>query len=178
MNTGTIVGIVIGAFVLLLLLIWLFLSWYTWRKLNHVNPKLPRVSIDPKEYSGKWFEIASYPSWFENGCTHSTAEYTINGDRIKVTNRCIRDGQSTEAIGYAYKTEQKGVLGVSFFPGIYGNYTVVYRDPTTSIVTDPDQKYLWILSRQHQISKKRKTQLITWLKKHEFETDKLQFTVQ
>ena len=49
-------------------------------------------SVDINRYAGKWYEIASYPAWFQKGCTASTAEYSLlpNG-KIRVVNRCHKD---------------------------------------------------------------------------------------
>jgi apolipoprotein D and lipocalin family protein len=48
--------------------------------------------VDLNRYLGMWYEIASYPSWFQKGCTASTAEYSLlpNG-KIRVVNRCHKD---------------------------------------------------------------------------------------
>jgi lipocalin len=45
-------------------------------------------SVDLERYLGKWYEIASYPAWFQKGCTGSTAEYSLLPDGK------IRGGQS------------------------------------------------------------------------------------
>jgi lipocalin len=48
------------------------------------------VNLD--RYLGKWYEIASNPSWFQKGCTGSTAEYSLLSDgKIQVVNRCYKD---------------------------------------------------------------------------------------
>jgi apolipoprotein D and lipocalin family protein len=156
-----------------LLLLWALIAWWTWRRLRFVNPTMPRVPIDPHEYQGTWYEIARYPQWFEKGCTHVTATYIPEANRIRVVNRCTRHGKPTESSGWAYPTSHEGVLGVSFFPGIYGNYTVTYRDPTTSIVTDPQRKSLWILSRHKTLTKNKEKQIWQWLRDHDFDTDPL-----
>jgi len=95
-----------------------------------------------------------------------------------VVNRCFRYGSWDEAVGRAHRTNYEGVFAVDFFPGIYGNYTVTYRDPETSIVTNTDKDKLWILSRKQEISGQKKTKLLAWLKRHDFDTDKLKFTHQ
>ena len=57
--------------------------------------KPPLTVVDPvdlERYLGKWYEIASYPSWFQKGCTGSTAEYSLLSDgKIQVINRCHKD---------------------------------------------------------------------------------------
>ena len=49
-------------------------------------------SIDLNRYTGTWYEIASYPQRFQEGCTGTTATYTLQEDgTISVLNRCRRD---------------------------------------------------------------------------------------
>jgi len=44
--------------------------------------------VDLNRYLGMWYEIASYPSWFQKGCTASTAEYSLLSDgKIQVIKR-------------------------------------------------------------------------------------------
>ncbi|MEO8762537.1 MAG: lipocalin family protein, partial [Bacteroidia bacterium] len=48
--------------------------------------------VDLKKYSGKWYEIASYPQRFQKGCHCTTAEYTLTDkDYVIVENRCNKD---------------------------------------------------------------------------------------
>lgn len=175
LSAGAIAGIVVGSVVAFLILLYVFLRWYTWRKANRIDPKMPRVAIDPREYAGRWYEIAAYPTWFEAGCVNAEARYVPERDHLKVINRCYRNGQWEESVGRAHQTDYEGVFAVDFFPGIYGNYTVTYRDPETAIVTNADRTTLWILSRQRQISGQKKTKLLHWLENHRFDTDRLKF---
>ena len=40
------------------------------------SPQLKTVAyVDLDRYLGKWYEIALYPNWFEEGCFRSTAFY-------------------------------------------------------------------------------------------------------
>jgi apolipoprotein D and lipocalin family protein len=176
MSPYTIASIVISSAVCFILLLYIFLRWYTWRRANRINPDIPRVPVNPSEYAGTWFEIASYPAWFQRGCTQTKAHYEPKNDYIEVKNTCFRNGQWTDIYGSAYKTDYDGVLAVEFFPGLYGNYTVTYRDKSTSIVTNVDKSKLWILSRKVTMSEKKKQKLLTWLKSHHFDTEKLQFS--
>lgn len=176
LSSGAIVGIVIGSVVVFLILLYIFIRWYTWRKANRIDPDMPRVFVNPKEYSGKWYEIAANPAWFESGCVSTTATYTPQKDYMEVLNRCYRNGRWDDAHGRAYKTDHDGVFAVEFFPGVYGNYTVTYRDTDTSIVTNTDRTSLWILSRHPTVSSTKMTRLLKWLKDHDFDTSKLVHT--
>lgn len=174
LNTWLIVMIVVMT-VMALLVVYMCVSWYTWHRAQWVDPSIPRVAIDPHEYKGKWYEIARRPFVWERGCTASTAEYTLQGDVIKVTNECEKNGFHHSSQGWAYPTRTTGVLAVSFFPGIYGNYTVTYREKDIAIVTNSDKSLLWILARHPELSRSKKSRLLDWLKVHGFNIKDLQF---
>jgi len=49
--------------------------------LEALVPPLDTVAnVDVSRYTGKWYEIARYPNWFQSSCASSTAEYTANAD--------------------------------------------------------------------------------------------------
>ncbi|MHB9142769.1 MAG: lipocalin family protein, partial [Paludibacter sp.] len=45
------------------------------------------ASVDLKRYSGTWYEIASYPQFFERGCSNVRATYTAKDGYIEVFNQ-------------------------------------------------------------------------------------------
>jgi len=111
--------------------------------------------VDLQRYLGTWYEIASYPAWFQKGCTGSTAEYTALPDgRIRVVNRCFRkslDGPLKESSGKAEVVDlaTNARLKVWFFWPFKGDYWIIDLDPDYqwAVVGVPSRKYLWILSR-------------------------------
>ena len=62
-------------------------------------------SVDLSRYAGKWYEIASYPAFFQAGCTGTTAEYTLREDgTVTVLNTCSKgslDGPVDQIVGKA-----------------------------------------------------------------------------
>lgn len=175
MRPWAIVALVVGGVLAALALAWAFAAWYTWRRVTtRVDASIPRVAVDPGEYAGRWYEIARYPQWFERGCRNVTADYAPTASGLSVTNSCDRDGRRTTAHGTAYATSEPGVLGVSFFPGLYGSYVVTYRDPQTSVVTNQDQSALWVLSRTPTMDDARRSAVWRWLRDHHFDTQKFE----
>jgi len=116
-------------------------------------------SVDLDRYLGRWFEIASYPAWFQRNCTAVTADYSSREDGlIKVVNSCRKgslDGKLKLAKGRAKVVgrESNAKLKVSFFGPFWGPYWIIDLDPDYqwAVVGAPNRKYLWILSRTPQI---------------------------
>ena len=57
-------------------------------------PPLEAVSrVELQRYLGTWYEIASYPQRFQEGCTGTTATYMLrDNDEIDVLNKCHKGG--------------------------------------------------------------------------------------
>lgn len=120
------------------------------------DPALETVpSVDLERYLGTWYEIANYPQRFQEGCTATTADYSLGDDGdIVVENRCRLDGldgPEDVAIGRArvVDTETNAKLEVSFFGPFWGDYWVIDlgQDYEYAVVGHPGREYLWILSR-------------------------------
>jgi len=113
-------------------------------------------SVDLDRYLGRWYEIASFPQFFQRGCVASRAEYSRRKDgRIRVLNRC-RDGtldaawREAEGVAWVVDPEVSSArLVVSFFWPFKGDYWIIDlgADYEYAVVGHPDRTYLWILSR-------------------------------
>lgn len=116
------------------------------------------ASVDLARYSGKWFEVASFPMFFQRKCVgDTTAEYAAMPDgAISVHNRCRTESGFDEATGKATVVEGFGNarLKVSFFWPFKADYWVMGLDPAYrwAVVGNPNRKYLWILSRTPQLA--------------------------
>ena len=69
------------------------------------QPPKPMLLVDLQRYAGTWYEIASYPQWFQRGCNCTRARYRKKDDgTIAVVNSCNResvDGKYSVAEGTA-----------------------------------------------------------------------------
>jgi Bacterial lipocalin len=111
---------------------------------------VPYVNLD--RYVGKWYEIASFPQRFQRGCSCTTAEYAKNSDgTIAVTNTCNKDGGVKVATAKAWvvNKETRAKLAVQFQWPFRGKYWIIDLDEdyNWAVVSHPNRKYLWILSR-------------------------------
>ncbi len=117
------------------------------------------ASVDLERYAGRWYEIASFPMYFQRQCIgDTTAEYALKPDgEVTVTNRCRTESGFSQAQGNAWAAEpgNNARLKVSFFWPFRSDYWVIGLDPDYrwAVVGNPDRKYLWILSRTAELPK-------------------------
>lgn len=141
-------------------------------------------SVNLKKYMGKWYEIASYPNFFQRGCQCTSAYYKFVDNRVSILNRCYKgkDFQVSNAKGRAWPVANSGnsKLKVQFFWPFRGDYWILYLSPgyQQAIVGSPNREYLWILARHPRVSKDRYGKLIQVIRNKGFDADKLVATNQ
>ncbi|MEO6165934.1 MAG: lipocalin family protein [Chitinophagales bacterium] len=150
-------------------------------------PELITVpEVDVNRYTGKWYEIASYPQRFQKGCRCTTAEYTVTDKGyITVFNQC-RKGAGAEKISaikgkaFPVKGSNNAKLKVQFFWPLKGDYWIIDLAPDYSyaVVGTENRKYLWILSRTPKMEQQVLDKIITAITSKGFNIDQLSFTKQ
>lgn len=142
--------------------------------------------VDLKKYAGKWYEIAAYPQRFQNGCTATTAEYTATDKGyIIVENRCNKNsisGKQAYIKGKAFVEKNSGnaKLKVQFFWPFKGKYWIIdlADDYSYAVVSHPNKKYLWILSRTTKMDEATYQKIIIRLEEKGFDLTSLKITEQ
>jgi apolipoprotein D and lipocalin family protein len=134
--------------------------------------------VDLKRYLGKWYEIAHLPARFQEGCTNTTATYTLSEDgSISVLNECRKNGKVKQARGKAKVVDKNSgaKLKVTFFWPFYGDYWIIDlgENYDYAVVGTPNRKYLWILSRTPQMDDNLFSQLIESAKLKGFDVNNL-----
>jgi apolipoprotein D and lipocalin family protein len=137
--------------------------------------------VDLEKYLGKWYEIARLPAKFQEGCTETTATYTLLRDgNVSVLNTCMKNGKVKTAKGKAKVVDKTtgAKLKVTFFWPFYGDYWIMKlgKDYEFAVVGTPDLKYLWILCRTPKMESKLFSELTEFAKSQGFNVDKLIIT--
>ncbi|QED26829.1 lipocalin family protein [Microvenator marinus] len=141
-------------------------------------------SVDLGRYTGTWYELASYPQSFQEGCFATTATYTLRADgEIDVLNRCRKgslQGEIDEAHGRArvVDTQTNAKLEVSFFRPFWGDYWIIdlAQDYSHAVVGHPSRDYLWILSRTPTMSDEKYQGILDGIRAKGYPLDRLQKT--
>ena len=147
-------------------------------------PVVSVASVDLARYSGKWFEIASFPMFFQRNCiADTTAAYApAKNGAISVLNRCRTESGFDEATGTATVVEgfRNSRLKVSFFWPFKADYWVIGLDPDYrwAVVGNPDRRYLWILSRTPQLAATETAAALASAKDQGFDLTQLRYTLQ
>lgn len=142
--------------------------------------------VDLSRYAGKWYEIASYPQRFQKGCQNTIAEYSLSEKGfVVVKNRCNKNspnGKVSSIKGKAFVVKNSGnaKLKVQFFWPLRGDYWIIdlAEDYSYAVVSNPNRKYLWILSRTPKMDEGLYQQILSRLKEKQFDLSKLQRTPQ
>lgn len=138
--------------------------------------KARKVNLD-KYIEGKWYEIASFPAWFQKGCENTTATYTKKDNFVEVLNACNVKGKEKKAKGKAFTTDKDNVLKVQFFFPFKSDYIIEYVDIKYeyAVVGSSGKKFLWILSKKKPIDKDILDKLVKFAFKKGYEVSKLEY---
>jgi apolipoprotein D and lipocalin family protein len=125
--------------------------------------------VDLSRYTGRWYEIASFPQSFQKGCSDTQAVYTRRDDgAIEVKNSCFRNGAVDTATGKAWivDTSTNAKLKVSFFWPFRGDYWIIDlgQNYEYAVVSAPGRNYLWILAREPKMDETIYTRIVARLK--------------
>lgn len=135
------------------------------------------ASVDLQRYMGCWYEISSYPQWFERGLTDVSAQYTAKDGYVEVVNSGYRNGKKQEAHGRAKVVEGSSgaKLKISFLRPFYGKYWIVELadDYSWVVVSNPNRSTLWVLCREKTMDGTLYQSILERLKKGGFDTSKL-----
>lgn len=139
--------------------------------------------VDVKRYMGTWYEISSFPQHFQKGCNCTEANYSLNADNtVDVSNKCIKNGKLKTATAKAKvkDTKTNAKLSVQFAWPFKGKYWIIdlADDYSYAVVSHPNRKYLWILSRTKTMDDKLYAKLVERCKAKGFDVSKLRRTFQ
>lgn len=142
--------------------------------------------VDLARYAGTWYEVARFPFRIQEGCFATVATYALRPDgKVAVVNQCRKDsfgGELAIARGTARVLDPttNAKLSVTFTWPFAGDYWIVDlgQDYEYSVVTGPERRYLWVLSRTPTLPEERYQEIVERLKGRGFDVSRLVRTPQ
>lgn len=142
--------------------------------------------VDLTRYMGRWYEIARYPNYFQEGVVGVVANYELTEDgEIRVTNtgrEGALDGDETVATAKGWAVEGSGGAKwqVQFIWPFKADYWIidVCRDYSYAVVGQPSRERLWILSRSPTMDEGTYNAICRRLRLSGYDPSKLERTPQ
>lgn len=145
------------------------------------------AQVDLQRYQGIWYEQARLPMFFQRHCAQSEARYELQeGGTLGVINRCLTfDGEIQHVQGQAVAQVpgETSKLWVRFdnwvsrlLPGLTkGEYWVLYLDDDyqNALVGHPNRQYLWLLTRDQDVSADNRATLLAEARSRGYDTTAL-----
>jgi apolipoprotein D and lipocalin family protein len=132
-------------------------------------------SVDLSKYSGKWYEIARSPNFFQSSCVRSTAEYQVTSDSsLSVYNVCYKENGSTSDIKGEARIVDRAVpakLNVRFNIFAQGQYWIIALDNNYqwAVVSSAGKGSLFILARTAPMEKETLNSILKDLQSRGFD---------
>ena len=162
------------------------------------KPPITETHVDKPRFLGRWYEIASVPSFFQAGCECTTGDYyedatlLTNTPIIKIHNKCYDSNQKhfKSVHGQVFVTKNTGnaKLKIEFFWPFREDYWILYVDQKnpndktepyqTTIIATPNYKNLWILARTPTVPLEKQKLLFNIAKSRGYNINKLKLTPQ
>ena len=159
--------------------------------LEEGDVEVPTVTVvDVPRYLGTWYEIATYPIFFQTLCARTTATYSPRDEGgLVVFNQCRNGGLEGDPFSFTGKAlpvdDTFAKLEVSFFGDNGAPYWVIELDGQEgdapyrwALVSDPTMDTLWILSRTPQLDDAMLQPLLERLEERGYDTEALSYTDQ
>ena len=135
--------------------------------------------FDVARYMGTWHEIARLPKWYERDMIRVSAEYSLDGDTLRIKNCGWRDNEMkvSTAVGHFAGPSDEGTFRISFFRPFYGDYRIIWLSPDydLAVVTGEDRSSLWVLARTVPISAESRDKLVKFAADLGFDVSKLEY---
>jgi apolipoprotein D and lipocalin family protein len=118
-------------------------------------PPIPTVEhVDLERFMGRWYVLASIPTFIERGAHNAVESYELDADgSVATTFTFRRGGFDGEAVEYRprgfVRDASNAVWGMQFLWPFEAEYRIVYLSPdyAATIIGRSKRDYVWIMAR-------------------------------
>ncbi len=136
--------------------------------------------VDLDQFMGKWYVIASIPTFVEKSAYNATETYERNSDGTIATTFAFRKGsfegkQKVHTPKGFVSDQSNAIWGMQFIWPIKADYRIVYLDEDYSktIIGRNKRDYVWIMSRSPNMDQREYDDMVAQVSRMGYETSKL-----
>lgn len=145
-------------------------------------PPLPTVAdVDLDRFMGRWYVLASIPTFLERGAHNAVETYTRAADGTIDTTFTFRrhsfDGEVVEYRPRGYVTDgSPGVWGMQFLWPIKAEYRIVQLAPDYSqtVIGRSKRDYVWLMARAPELTDTQYEQFLDLVRGLEYDATKIE----
>ncbi len=134
--------------------------------------------VDIDRFMGDWYVIANIPTFIEKQAYNAVESYELlEGGVVKTTftfNKGGFDGdlKTYNPTGFIYDDPSNAIWGMRFIWPIKADYRIVYvdEDYKNTIIGRNKRDYVWIMSRESEISSAKYEQLMDMIREEGYDT--------
>lgn len=129
-------------------------------------PMRTPATVDLERFMGKWYVIASIPTFFERNAVNPLEHYRLNDDGTVAITFTFNDGgpagKEKTLTMKGFPSSKPGIWSVQMLWPIKADYRIAHLDPDYeySIVGRSKRDYLWIMARGPKVSESKLSELL------------------
>ena len=138
--------------------------------------------VDLNRFMGKWYVIASIPTFIEKDIYNAVESYRLANDGTVQTtftfNKGALDGpvKTYNPRGFVRDDESNAVWGMQFIWPIKAEYRIIYLndDYTQTVIGRSKRDYVWIMAREPSIPEEDYLRIVEFLSEQGYNIEDLQ----
>ncbi|CAB1075935.1 Outer membrane lipoprotein [Olavius algarvensis Delta 1 endosymbiont] len=138
--------------------------------------------VDINRFMGKWYVIASIPTFIEKDAYNATEFYRLENDGTIATTFKFNKGSSEGPLkeynprGFIRDDPSNAVWGMQFFWPFKAEYRVIYlsEDYSTTVIGRTKRDYVWIMAREASIPDEEYALILKFLQEQQYDVGKVQ----
>ena len=151
------------------------------------GPSPTSKQVDPRRYTGRWYEVARLPNKIQSNCEAATSDWSREPDGAFAVVQTCHMGAVTGSTktwrgsGHIVDEVTNARFRIGFFGGLVQmDYWVLDLgdDYSWCMLSTPNPKFLWIMSRRPNLNADQKAALVSRARSMGFDVSKLIFDNQ
>ena len=138
--------------------------------------------VDINRFMGKWYVIASIPTFIEKDAYNATEYYRLEKDGTIATTFRFNKGSLEGPVkeyhprGFIRDNKSNAVWGMQFFWPFKAEYRIIYlsEDYSTTVIGRTKRDYVWIMAREPSVPDEEYALILNFLQEQDYDISRVQ----